>query len=125
MRLSKGIRYFNNQNIEQNEEQNGLLGKDNAIEIEELPAFLKTAGNSLDEKDISLMIHIIKSSEEKDCSKISKRDLYEVWGTMMYFSQLSLDNLILFIFGRYFEDRKELGLQLERAELTLDVEKVK
>lgn len=76
---------------------------------EELKSFLKTSGNNLTNEDVDFMIHMIEDFDSfNSTNEISLLQLQEVWAVMINFSTLKPEDIVDFVFSRYYEERPEL-----------------
>ena len=75
----------------------------------ELKPFLRMTGNIMTDNEIDFMLHFIENYEKFSNSKIlTLNDLQEIWAVMIHFSILKAEEIFIFVFGRYYEERPEL-----------------
>ena len=89
---------------------------DYSIDIEnELKQFLKSSGNTLDDKDISFILHFIKSKE----GKITKKEFFNIWAYQIMFSNIAPETIYYEVLNGYFNDNKKSERIIEKSEKKL------
>lgn len=75
----------------------------------ELKLFLKTSGNDLTNQDINFMLHMIENFDKYNRSKVlTQSQLYEIWNVMIHFANLKPEDVFIFVFNEYYNERLEL-----------------
>jgi hypothetical protein len=87
-----------------------------AISIDtELKAFLKSTGNKLEDKDIEFMLHLVYDLNSLDKGKITRDQLYEIYGAIAHFSKKKPEKILNFVLDHYFKNDK-----LDSSDMDLD-----
>lgn len=77
----------------------------------EIKLFSKSCGNNLSNEDVENMLHYIDNIEDlRNNETLSKRDIYDIWGTNMFFSKENPQNIMLEVFMSF---NKEIEYQDE------------
>lgn len=83
--------------------------EDYPIEVDsELKSFLKSCGNRLNQNEIEFMVHLIENFDAFESGKITCRQLYDIWGALIHFSTKKPEEIIEFVFEKYFEERNDI-----------------
>lgn len=96
-----------------------------AISIEyELKPFLKSCGNTLSAEEIELMLHLVEDADLED-GVITLTQIRDLWGVMIYFSKISIEDLLTFVIMNYFEEKRNLRqYRKEKKEIELDTDSI-
>lgn len=75
----------------------------------DLKPFLKSIGNNFTDIEVDRMLYYIQDYENlyKE-KKMSIGNLKEIWAVVMHFSSINLEDLILYVISKYYEERPEL-----------------
>jgi hypothetical protein len=116
-------------NIEYDENNIEDKLEENPIDIStELKSFLKSCGNILDDNDIEFLIHIIENYDkfEKNGKILTYRDLYDIWGALIHFSNTKSDKIVEYVFQTYTQEKEDLDSSLKKKVFlkSLTIEKV-
>lgn len=96
-------------------------GKDLAIAVDtELRPFLRSCGNSLDDKEIEFMLHLIENYETLNKGKVTREQLYDIWGGIIYLSTQQPDSIMNYVFDHYYSKQGDLERDYGHKMLSLD-----
>jgi hypothetical protein len=90
----------------------------------ELKSFLKSCGNRLDPKEVEFMIHLIENFESFENGKITYLQLYDIWGAIIHFSTKKPEEIVEFVFDKYFDERNDIETVNKRDSRELNINKV-
>jgi hypothetical protein len=114
--------------INYNEGDIDIKLEENPIDIRtELKSFLKSCGNDMNDNDIEYMIHIIENYDkfEENGKTLTYRDLYDIWGALIHFSNIKANKIVEHVFEKYAEEKEDLDSSKKRNfTKSLNVEKV-
>lgn len=91
---------------------------------EELKLFFKTSGNKMSEKEILHLTHFLEHIGEKEMDTLTNKEIYDLYFATLYFSNTFPQNIIYYIFEKYFEERQDIETLMDRTEKGLTTAKV-
>ena len=103
------IRFKNIPNNEDNERINYKSIEDYPIIIDqELKSFLKSCGNKLSDDEIEFMLHLIENIDTFKNGTVTCKQFYSIWGAIIHFSTKKPEEIIEYVFEKFYEDRPQL-----------------
>ena len=99
--------------------------KDNGMIIdikEDLIPFIKSFGNSLNEKEIEFMLHMISNFDEFN-GKINVNDLFDICGAILHFRTKRPMDIFTFVFDTFYENDpkyKDINMSFQKINLFID-----